>query len=94
LFWLSLVPAATAWMDENLAAPLPTAFYGVVLLMPALVYYLLHKAIVHREGAHSILTQALGRDIKGKLSPVFYIAGIVLAFIYPWASVRSICWSH
>jgi uncharacterized membrane protein len=87
LFWLSLVPAATGWMGENLAAPLPTAFYGVVLLMPAIAYSLLQKSIVHREGAHSILAQALGRDIKGKLSPVFYAAGIVLAFIYPWASV-------
>ena len=87
LFWLSLVPAATGWMGENLAAPLPTAFYGVVLLMPAIAYSLLQKAIVHREGEHSILARALGRDIKGKLSPVFYAAGIVLAFIYPWASV-------
>jgi uncharacterized membrane protein len=87
LFWLSLVPAATGWMGENLAAPLPTAFYGVVLLMPAIAYDLLQTAIVRREGAHSILAQALGRDIKGKLSPVFYVAAIVLAFIYPWASV-------
>jgi uncharacterized membrane protein len=87
LFWLSLVPAATAWLGENLAAPLPTAVYGVVLLMPAIAYYLLQKAIVHRQGAHSVLAQALGRDIKGKLSLVFYIAGTVLAFVYPWASI-------
>jgi uncharacterized membrane protein len=87
LFWLSLVPAATAWMGENLAAPLPTAFYGAVLLMPALAYYLLQRAIVHRQGEHSVLAQALGRDVKGKLSPVFYAVGIVLAFVYPWASV-------
>ncbi len=87
LFWLSLVPAATAWMGENLAAPLPTVFYGLVLFMPAIAYYLLQKAIVHRQGAHSVLAQALGRDIKGKLSPLFYAAGIVLAFVYPWASI-------
>jgi uncharacterized membrane protein len=87
LFWLSLVPAATGWMGENLAAPLPTAFYGVVLLMPAIAYFLLEKAIVRREGAHSLLAQALGRDVKGKLSVVLYVAGVVLAFIYPWASV-------
>jgi len=87
LFWLSLVPAATAWMGENLAAPLPTAFYGVVLLMPAVAYYLLQKAIVHRQGAHSVLAQALGRDIKGKLSSLFYAVGIVLALVYPWASI-------
>jgi uncharacterized membrane protein len=87
LFWLSLVPAATGWMGENLAAPLPTAFYGAVLLMPAIAYYLLQKAIVHRQGTDSVLAQALGRDIKGKLSPVFYVAGIALAFSYPWASI-------
>jgi uncharacterized membrane protein len=74
-------------MGENLAAPLPTAFYGVVLLMPAIAYFLLEKAIVRREGAHSLLAQALGRDVKGKLSVVLYVAGVVLAFIYPWASV-------
>jgi uncharacterized membrane protein len=87
LFWLSLVPAATGWMGENLAAPLPTAFYGVVLLMPAIAYTLLQKAIIRLEGTHSILAQALGRDIKGKISVVFYVTAVALAFIYPWASV-------
>lgn len=87
LFWLSLVPAATAWMGENLAAPLPTAIYGAVLLMPAIAYYLLQKAILHRHGAHSVLAEALGHDIKGKLSPALYAAGIALAFVYPWASI-------
>lgn len=85
---LALAGARGHGLDgQNLAAPLPTAFYGVVLLMPAIAYFLLQKAILHREGAHSVLAQALGRDIKGKLSPVFYVTGIVLAFIYPWASV-------
>jgi len=87
LFWLSLVPAATAWMGENLAAPLPTAFYGAVLLMPAIAYYLLQMAIVHRQGTDSVLAQALGSDFKGKLSLVFYVAGTLLAFAYPWASI-------
>jgi TMEM175 potassium channel family protein len=87
LFWLSLVPAATAWMGENLAAPLPTAVYGVVLLMPAIAYYLLQRAIVHRQGRHSVLAEALGNDIKGKISPLLYAGGIALAFIYPWASI-------
>jgi len=87
LFWLSLVPAATAWMGENLAAPLPTAVYGVALLMPAIAYYLLQKAIVHRHGGHSVLAEALGRDLKGKLSPVLYTTAIVLAFFSPWASI-------
>jgi len=50
LFWLSLIPAATAWMGENFLAPIPTAVYGAVLLMPAMAYYLLQKAIMHRQG--------------------------------------------
>lgn len=87
LFWLSLIPAATAWMGENLAAALPTAIYGAVLLMPAIAYYLLQRAIVHRHGRHSVLADALGRDFKGKVSPILYTAGIALAFVYPWASI-------
>src|SRR4029077_16457969 len=87
LFWLSLVPAATGWMGENLAAPLPTAVYGAVLLMPAIAYYLLQKAIMRKQGADSVLASALGTDVKGKLSPVFYVAGIALAFVSPLLSI-------
>jgi uncharacterized membrane protein len=87
LFWLSLVPAATAWMGDNFLSPLPTALYGGVLLMPAIGYYLLELAIIHRHGAHSVLAEALGRDIKGKISIVFYAAGIALAFFAPVLSI-------
>jgi uncharacterized membrane protein len=87
LFWLSLVPAATAWMGENLATPLPTAVYGAVLLMPSIAYYLLQAAIVHRHGRNSVLAEALGRDIKGKLSVLLYGAGVALAFVQAWASI-------
>lgn len=87
LFWLSLIPAATAWMGENPLAPIPTALYGVVLLMPAIAYYLLQKAILRKQGTHSALAVALGNDIKGKISPVFYLAGIALAFVSPWLSI-------
>jgi uncharacterized membrane protein len=87
LFWLSLVPAVTAWLGENLAAPVPTAVYGAALLMPAIAYYLLQKAIVHRHGRHSVLAEALGRDLKGKLSQALYVAAIGLAFFYPWISI-------
>ena len=87
LFCLSLIPVATAWMGENLTAPLPTAAYGVALLMSAIAYYLLQMAIIHQQGAGSVLAKALGRDIKGKISPLLYIAGIVLAFFVPWASI-------
>ena len=83
LFWLSLVPFATAWMGENHFAKLPTAVYGVALLMPAIAYYLLQKAILRREGQDSTLAKALGRDIKGKVSPVLYLAAIALSFVDP-----------
>src|SRR6266581_3938609 len=87
LFWLSLIPAATAWMGENFLSPLPTAVYGVILLMPAIAYYLLQRAIVRKQGAHSVLASALGTDLKGKLSPILYVAAIALAFVSPWLSV-------
>ena len=87
LFWLSLIPAATAWLGDNYPAPLPVAVYGVSLLMPAIAYVLLQKAIVHRQGRHSVLATALGSDFKGKISPLLYIGGIALAFVYPLASI-------
>jgi uncharacterized membrane protein len=87
LFWLSLVPAATDWMGENFLAPLPTAVYGATLLMPAIAYYLLQKAIVHQQGRHSVLASALGSDFKGKISPLLYAAAIALAFVDTWLSI-------
>ncbi len=83
LFWLSLVPFATAWMGENNFAKLPTAVYGISLLLPAIAYYLLQLAILRREGPHSTLAKALGRDVKGKISPFLYLAAIILAFVNP-----------
>jgi len=87
LFWLSLVPAATAWMGENFLSSVPTAVYGAVLLLPAIAYYLLQKAIIHKQGRESVLATALGSDIKGKISQVLYIAGIAAAFVVPLLSV-------
>jgi uncharacterized membrane protein len=87
LFWLSLTPFATGWMGENDFAPLPTAVYGVALLMPAVAYALLQKAITRSHGIESLLARALGDDIKGKISPLLYIAGILLALVNPWISV-------
>ena len=87
LFWLSLIPAATAWMGENFLASIPTAVYGGILLMPAIAYFLLQKAIMRKQGAHSVLASALGSDIKGKISPILYIAGITVAFVSPWLSI-------
>jgi uncharacterized membrane protein len=87
LFWLSLIPFATAWSGENHFAPVPTAVYGIALLMPAIAYYLLQKAIIGLEGLDSTLARALGRDVKGKISPVLYVAAIAFAFVNPWLSV-------
>jgi uncharacterized membrane protein len=87
LFWLSLIPFATGWLGEHHLAPLPTALYGVSLLMSAIAYYLLQKAIKRTQGAGSTLARALGSDIKGKISPVLYIAAIVLVYVSPWISM-------
>ena len=87
LFWLSLVPAATAWLGENFLAPTPTAVYGVVLLMPAIGFYILQRAIVHSDGANSVLAKALGNDFKGKLSLALYASSIALAFVSTWLSL-------
>jgi uncharacterized membrane protein len=87
LFWLSLIPATTAWMGDNFLAPLPTAVYGGTLLMPAIAYYLLQKALMRKQGPDSVLANALGSNIKGKISPMLYVAGIVLAFVSPWLSI-------
>jgi uncharacterized membrane protein len=87
LFWLSLFPLATAWMGQNRLAPVPIAAYGVVLLMAAIAYYILQSAIMaHEGGRQSLLAAAVGRDWKGKLSPLFYLAAIPLAFVAPLIS--------
>jgi len=81
LFWLSLVPFTTSWMGENDFAAVPTALYGVSLLMPALAWRGLQFAIIRRQGPESALAQAIGRDRKGKLSPLLYMLGILFAFV-------------
>jgi uncharacterized membrane protein len=84
LFWLSLFPFTTAWMGENHLAAIPTAIYGFVLLMAAIAYYVLQRAIIAKEGRDSLLAQAIGKDRKGKLSPLLYLAAIPLAFVSSW----------
>jgi uncharacterized membrane protein len=81
LFWISLVPFATAWMGENHFAPGPTALYGASLLMPALAWTVMQRVIMHAQGENSALRRALGRDLKGKLSPLLYLIGVGLAFV-------------
>ncbi len=87
LFWLSLFPFATGWMGENHFAAVPTAAYGGVLLLAAVAYYVLKTAIVAEEGPDSALATAMGRDVKGKISPVLYAVAIPLAFVNRWIAV-------
>jgi uncharacterized membrane protein len=81
LFWLSLIPFTTAWWGENHFAPTPAAAYGIVLLAAAVAYYVLQGAIIRDQGASSTVAAAVGRDWKGKLSPLLYAAGIALSFV-------------
>jgi len=83
LFWLSLVPFVTAWMGENEFAPVPTAAYGVPLLMAAIAYYILQQLIIASQGPSSVLRSAVGGDWKGRLSPLLYVVAIPLALKWP-----------
>lgn len=87
LFWLSLLPFATAWMGENHFASLPSAIYGMVLLASAVAYWLLQQCIIRTEGPASQLKRAIGSDWKGKLSPLLYVIGIFLCMIQPFAAM-------
>jgi uncharacterized membrane protein len=84
LFWLSLVPFVTGWMGENHFARLPTALYGIVLLMAGIAYYILQLAIIRTRSDNGTLAQAIGTDVKGKISPILYLIAIAAAFFVPW----------
>jgi uncharacterized membrane protein len=91
LFWLSLFPFTTdwvgeSWLEQHQPPKPPTAIYGFVLLMAAIAYLILQKAIIRKEGRHAMLAAALGADWKGKISPMLYLASIPLAFVNPWIS--------
>ncbi|MEO6927961.1 MAG: TMEM175 family protein [Casimicrobiaceae bacterium] len=86
LFWLSLIPFATGWVGENHGAAVPTAVYGGVLLMSAFAYWILQREIIAGQGPQSILKRAIGGDWKGRLSPVFYLVAIPIAF---WSQAIS-----
>ena len=86
LFWLSLVPFTTAWMGENHFAAIPTAVYGVVLILAALAYSVLQSALIAANGDDSLLAQAVGSDVKGRLSLLLYAIAIGLAFVNQWIS--------
>jgi uncharacterized membrane protein len=86
LFWLSLVPFVTGWMGENHFAPATLVLYGVVLLMAGVAYWLLQNIIIKDSGPGSVLEAAIGRDLKGKMSPVLYCLGIAASFWNPWVA--------
>ena len=83
LFWLSLVPVATEWIGESHSAPVPTALYGFFLLMAGVAYYILQTAIIRRHGDGSRLRAMIGRDLKGKSSPIIYLVAIGVSFVQP-----------
>jgi uncharacterized membrane protein len=85
LFWLSLVPFATAWMGENHFAARPVALYGAILFMAGLAYYLLSQCLIHFHGEGSVLGAAVGSDFKGKLSIAIYALAILISFANRWA---------
>jgi|SRR4030095_4790224 uncharacterized membrane protein len=89
LFWLSLVPFVTAWMGENFFTGSTVALYGVVLLLAAIAYFILVRTLLSLHGSQSLLAVALGRDFKGKISIVLYVAGIALAFVNNWVAFAT-----
>jgi uncharacterized membrane protein len=86
LFWLSLIPFVTGWMGENQFSAIPVALYGVVLLCSAIAYYILVRSLIGAHEENAFLAEAIGRDIKGKISPVVYALAIPLAFVNAWIS--------
>lgn len=86
LFWLSLVPATTEWLDETRYAAIPMALYGGVLLMAAIAYWILQQLIIRSQGRDSLLKRAVQGDWKGKLSPALYAIAVAVAFFYPLAA--------
>ena len=86
LFWLSLVPFVTGWVNENHFAPVPVALYGVVLLMAGVSYYLLERVLIAHHGRDSALARALGKDLKGLLSVGIYVVAIALTLFNAWLS--------
>ena len=87
LFWLSLFPFTTAWAGHAHLAPTPIAVYGFVLLMAAIAYYILQRAIIIQQGRDSLLAAAIGRDWKGRVSPLCYLAAMPLAFVSVWLAI-------
>jgi uncharacterized membrane protein len=86
LFWLSLIPFTSGWMGENHFTTAGVFLYGIVLLGAAIAYFVLQFLIIKSHGKDSMLSKALGKDLKGKASPILYVIGIVSAFFNVWIS--------
>jgi TMEM175 potassium channel family protein len=88
LFWLSLVPFTTAWMDEHFGTT-PVMVYGINLLLAALAFYLLQLSVMRAGGPSNALREALGRDLKGKISPLIYLFGITGSLLWVWVGIAA-----
>jgi uncharacterized membrane protein len=84
LFWLSLIPFGTAWVGDTRLAPIPTAFYGAILMFSGIAYYILETTIIRSQGPHSRLKSAVGSETKGTVSVLMYAVAIGVAFVNPW----------
>lgn len=84
LFWLSVVPFTTGWIGENEFASIPMAVYGINLLFAAIAYWILQLTIIRSQGPDSILAKAVGKDYKGKASPILYFLAIASTYLNPW----------
>jgi uncharacterized membrane protein len=89
LFWLSLFPFSTRWMDETGFVQVPVLVYGINLLLAAIAYYILEGTLIRQQGRSGPLARAVGRDWKGKASPAIYLLGLALTFLHPLAGVAA-----
>jgi uncharacterized membrane protein len=89
LFWLSLIPFTTAWMDENHFESWPVAVYGMVLLLAGIAYFILTRTLISLHGRGSTLATSIGRDQKGKISIGIYAGAVPLAFVHPWIAAAA-----
>ncbi len=87
LFWLSLVPFSTAWLSETHFAEAPAALYGITLLLPALAYFILSRTLIGAGALDSKVADAIGADVKGKISLILYACGVAIAFVQPYAAM-------
>lgn len=87
LFWLSLIPFVTSWIGESYNSSGPVALYGIVLLMSAIAYSILQAVIIHQHDKDFILRKVIGKDLKGKLSLIFYIVGVLLSYLNTWLAI-------